>query len=102
VYVPSLPGAPRQVYQFLPGRFGLRSEELWLNAADGTRLHAWLCSAGGAAAPAPARGPTLLFFQENAGNMSHRLQNVKMFIDRFGCNVLIISYRGCAAAAPSA
>ena len=102
VYVPSLPGAPRAEYQYLPARFGLRSEELWLRAADGVRLHAWLCSPGGASAAAPSRGPTLLFFQENAGNISHRLQNVKYLVDRLACNVLILSYRGCAAAARGA
>ena len=95
--MPSLPGAPRDVYQFEPKRFGLRSEELWLRTSDGVKLHAWLCSPGGEAAAAPLRGPTVLFFQENAGNISHRLQNVKYMIDRLTCNVLIVSYRGCVA-----
>ena len=99
MYVPSLPGAPREVYQFAPSRFGLRSEELWLDTPDGFKLHAWLCSPGGASASAPLRGPTVLFFQENAGNISHRLQNVKYMIDKLTCNVLIVSYRGCAARA---
>jgi hypothetical protein len=105
VYVPSLPGAPREVYAADPSRVSLRFEELWLQAADGVRLHAWLCSAGGplaGGARAPGRGPTLLFFQENAGNMSHRLQNVKYMVDRLACNVLIISYRGRVAARGSA
>ena len=97
VYVPSLPGAPRELYQFAPARFGLRSEELWLQTPDGCKLHAWLCSPGGAAAATPLRGPTVLFFQENAGNISHRLQNVKYMIEKLTCNVLIVSYRGCVA-----
>lgn len=32
--------------------------------------------------------------QENAGNISHRLQNIKYFVDQLACNVFILSYRG--------
>jgi abhydrolase domain-containing protein 13 len=93
VYVPSLPGAPRQLYQFQPERFGLTYEELWLTTKDGVRLHAWLCASRHTGL---LRGPTVLFLQENAGNISHRLQNVKALVERLACNVLIVSYRGCA------
>jgi hypothetical protein len=93
VYVPSLPGAPRREYMAAPDRVGLRYEELWLVTEDGVRLHAWLCAAPGAG-PLP-RAPTLLFFQENAGNISHRLQNVRYMVQQLACNVLIVSYRGC-------
>ena len=94
LYVPSLPGAPRALYQFKPERFGLTYEELWLVAKDGVKLHAWLCASRHVGLQ---RGPTLLFFQENAGNISHRLHNVKAMVERLGCNVLIVSYRGCVA-----
>ena len=92
VYVPSLPGAPRQLYQFQPERFGLTYEELWLTTKDGVRLHAWLCASRHTGL---LWGPTGLFLQENAGNISHRLQNVKALVERLACNVLIVSYRGC-------
>ena len=95
VYVPSLPGAPRALYQFKPERFGLTYEELWLVAKDGVRLHAWLCASRHVGLQ---RGPTVLFFHENAGNISHRLHNVKAMVERLGCNVLIVSYRGCEPA----
>ena len=95
VYVPSLPGAPRALYQFKPERFGLTYEELWLVAKDGVRLHAWLCASRHVGLQ---RGPTVLFFHENAGNISHRLHNVKAMVERLGCNVLIVSYRGCVPA----
>ena len=126
IYVPSLPGAPRELYQFKPERFGLSCEEVWLRTEDGIRvrppaacchqaeassaaltrasalfvragqLHAWLCAARAAGLRRAA--PTLLFLQENAGNISHRLQNVKALIDQLGCNVLLLSYRGCVCA----
>jgi fermentation-respiration switch protein FrsA (DUF1100 family) len=93
VYVPSLPGAPRDVYPLLPDdpRLGLASEELWLRASDGVKLHAWLLSPK---ATGLLRGPTLLFFQENAGNIAHRLPNVKLLVNQLACNVLLLSYRG--------
>jgi len=88
-YVPNLPGAPREVYPLQPGQVGLRCEEVWLRAEDGVRLHAWLCGP-----PAATRGPTLLFLQENAGNISHRLGNAKDLVKHLGCNLLLLSYRG--------
>ncbi|BBH08236.1 alpha/beta-Hydrolases superfamily protein, partial [Prunus dulcis] len=43
------------------------------------------------------RGPTLLFFQENAGNIAHRLEMVRIMIQRLQCNVFMLSYRGYGA-----
>jgi hypothetical protein len=95
IYVPSLPGSPRDDYPVLPNdpRLNLASEELWLTASDGCKLHAWLL---GPAASGIKRGPTLIFFQENAGNIAHRLPHAKLLVDRLACNVLLVSYRGCA------
>eukprot|EP00899_Mesostigma_viride_P015475 jgi/Mesvir1/23929/Mv10704-RA.1 len=41
-----------------------------------------------------AAGPTLLFLQENAGNISHRLIPIQYLMDRLECNVFMLSYRG--------
>lgn len=37
---------------------------------------------------------TLVFFHANAGNLGHRLPIAHMFRERFGCNIVMLSYRG--------
>ncbi|CAN6563734.1 unnamed protein product [Malus baccata var. baccata] len=88
VYVPVLPGLTKS-YPITPARLRLTYEDVWLRSSDGVRLHAWfiklfpLC-----------RGPTLLFFQENAGNIAHRLEMVRIMLQQLQCNVFMLSYRG--------
>ena len=70
-------------------------EDVTLKAADGVRLHAWLIRSPRAPA---SRGPTVIFFQENAGNIAHRLPNVGELLRHVGPAgagaVLLLSYRG--------
>jgi fermentation-respiration switch protein FrsA (DUF1100 family) len=70
-----------------PREAGLPYEDVKLVAADGVTLHGWLIPAGD-----PPRG-TVLFFHGNAGNISHRLDSLRMF-HRLGYNTLIFDYRG--------
>jgi hypothetical protein len=44
VYVPVIPGQPRE-YPYTPDRLGLDYEDVWLRAADGTKLHGWFIRA---------------------------------------------------------
>ncbi|KAI9007718.1 alpha/beta-hydrolase [Hyaloraphidium curvatum] len=37
---------------------------------------------------------TLVFFHANAGNMGHRLPIARWFHARFGCNIVMLDYRG--------
>ncbi|CAN6226036.1 unnamed protein product, partial [Urochloa humidicola] len=60
VYVPVLPGLAR-AYPITPARLRLSYEDVWLRAADGVRLHSWFIRHS-----PTCRGPTILFFQENA------------------------------------
>lgn len=53
---------------------------------DGVQLHGWW-------APVENANRTILWFHGNAGNLSHRYQDVRMLHD-LGCQVLIIDYRG--------
>ena len=69
-----------------PADIGLAYEDVDLATADGLRLHGWFV-------PAPAARGTLLFFHGNAGNISHRLDSIRIF-HRLGLDVLIIDYRG--------
>ncbi|EPQ28095.1 uncharacterized protein PFL1_04422 [Pseudozyma flocculosa PF-1] len=41
-----------------------------------------------------ARRPTILFLHANAGNMGHRLPLAAVLYKRFGCNIVMLSYRG--------
>ncbi|KAA8534799.1 hypothetical protein F0562_029759 [Nyssa sinensis] len=91
VYVPVLPGLTKS-YPITPARLRLIYEDVWLRSPDGVRLHAWFIKLF-----PDCRGPTILFFQENAGNIAHRLEMVRIMLQRLQCNVFMLSYRGYGA-----
>ncbi|URD79330.1 Prolyl oligopeptidase family [Musa troglodytarum] len=88
VYVPVVPGLAR-AYPFTPARLRLDYEDVFLRTSDGVRLHSWFIKHS-----PPKPGPTILFFQENAGNIAHRLEFVRIMMQRLQCNVFMLSYRG--------
>ncbi|XP_010939928.1 alpha/beta hydrolase domain-containing protein WAV2 isoform X2 [Elaeis guineensis] len=88
VYLPAPPGYDRS-YPITPSNLRLDYEDVWLRSSDGVRLHAWFVKHD-----PPLRGPTVLFFQENAGNIAHRLEFVCIMMQRLHCNVFMLSYRG--------
>lgn len=69
-----------------PAAAGLEYEEVWFSAADGVKLHGWYF-------PGHPGRPVLLFCHGNAGNISHRIDNLWHF-HRLGLSVLIFDYRG--------
>ncbi|KAG5243494.1 protein bem [Salix suchowensis] len=99
VYVPVLPGLTKS-YQVTPSRLRLFYEDVWLRSSDGVRLHAWFIKVllKAEVITPIIFGPTVLFFQENAGNIAHRLEMVRIMIQRLQCNVFMLSYRGYAFA----
>jgi fermentation-respiration switch protein FrsA (DUF1100 family) len=68
-----------------PADFGLPYEDVYFNAADGVKLHGWWVPKPGA--------PVLVWFHGNAGNISHRLENLKLLHDLVGVQVFIFDYR---------
>jgi hypothetical protein len=80
------PDMPSRAIAATPDAIGLQHEALTLVAEDGVKLHAWFV-------PAPRARATLLFCHGNAGNISHRLDSIRLFHD-LGLNVLIFDYRG--------
>eukprot|EP00252_Welwitschia_mirabilis_P018989 TRINITY_DN4274_c0_g1_i2.p1 TRINITY_DN4274_c0_g1~~TRINITY_DN4274_c0_g1_i2.p1 ORF type:complete len:316 (+),score=42.05 TRINITY_DN4274_c0_g1_i2:362-1309(+) len=88
VYVPVVPGMTKK-YPITPARLRLIYEDVWLTSSDGVRLHSWFIRI-----LPDWRGPTILFFQENAGNIAHRLEYINIFLHRLKCNVFMLSYRG--------
>ncbi|XWS70062.1 hypothetical protein CRYUN_Cryun03dG0016900 [Craigia yunnanensis] len=91
VYVPVLPGLTKS-YPITPARLRLIYEDVWIRSSDGVGLHAWFIKLF-----PDCRGPTILFFQENAGNIAHRLEMVRIMLQRLQCNVFMLSYRGYGA-----
>ncbi len=69
-----------------PARIGLPFEDVTLETGDGIRLSAWFI-------PAQDSRAVLLFCHGNAGNISHRLDSIRIFHD-LGLDVLIFDYRG--------
>lgn len=68
-----------------PGDYGLEYEEVFFPAEDGVLLHGWWVPREGA--------PVLLWFHGNAGNISHRLENIKLLHDLAELQVFIFDYR---------
>ncbi|CAI9293163.1 unnamed protein product [Lactuca saligna] len=91
VYVPVLPGLTKS-YPITPDRLRLIFEDVWLTSSDGVRLHSWFIKFS-----PNSTGPTILFFQENAGNIAHRLEMVRIMLQNLHCNVFMLSYRGYGA-----
>lgn len=77
---------PSRILQAKPTDIGLRYEDVTLTTEDLVSLHAWFV---------PTEKPiaTLLFCHGNAGNVSHRLDSIRIFHE-LSLNVLIFDYRG--------
>jgi fermentation-respiration switch protein FrsA (DUF1100 family) len=70
-----------------PGSYGLPFERLRLTASDGTRLRAWWIPG------AKADSPVMLCFHGNGGNISSRVDKMKIFHDA-GAAQLWVEWRG--------
>lgn len=70
-----------------PALLDLPYEEVLFPAADGVLLHAWFI-------PGKSGKPLILFCHGNAGNISHRVENLYLFRRELGVAVLIFDYRG--------
>lgn len=82
LYLADVPG---RSLTMTPTDIGLDYEDVSIEATDGVTLHGWFVSGD-----SPR---VLLFFHGNAGNISHRLDSIRQFIN-LGFSVLIIDYRG--------
>ena len=70
-----------------PEGYGI--EELWLQASDGNKIHAWWI-------PPPAGKPkkAVLYCHGNGGNLSLRFEGVKRWLQLLDVGVLIFDYPG--------
>ncbi len=80
------PNVPSRTVGPGPDSIGLAYEAVEIITEDGIQLDAWYVPAR------EARG-TVLFFHGNAGNISHRLDSLRVF-NQLGLSTLIFDYRG--------
>jgi len=83
LYLPEVGGRDLEA---TPADIGLDYKDLELETADGVRIHGWFV-------PAERERAVVLFFHGNAGNISHRLDTLRMFRE-LGLSVLLLDYRG--------
>ena len=69
-----------------PSDYGLAYEDVAFVTSDDVRLHGWFV--------AGRSDVTWLWFHGNAGNVSHRLENLQLLHDRLGVSVFLFDYRG--------
>jgi fermentation-respiration switch protein FrsA (DUF1100 family) len=77
---------PQKNHDMIPDQMGLTYESVFFKAADGTKLHGWFF-------PLPGKSPVILFCHGNAGNISHRIHNIRELLKK-GFQVFIFDYRG--------
>ncbi|KAJ3300492.1 hypothetical protein HDV03_002141 [Kappamyces sp. JEL0829] len=88
IYPSAFPEGSRQNVP-KPNEFGMNDyQDVALKAADGVNLKAYFIK------KSPIARLTVIFYHANAGNMGHRLPIAKFLMDKLGCNVFMLSYRG--------
>jgi fermentation-respiration switch protein FrsA (DUF1100 family) len=77
---------PTRALAATPRYLGLEFDDVRFTTRDGVALHGWFV-------PAPDAALTLLFLHGNAGNISDRLDSLRIF-HRLGLSTFIFDYRG--------
>lgn len=77
---------PERSLMLTPAAFGLKFEEVELITSDGLRLQGWFV-------PGQDDHPILLFLHGNGGNISHRVEKLRI-LRATGASVLVVDYRG--------
>jgi uncharacterized protein len=89
---------PERAIEMTPQSEGLAYEDIRFPAKDGVELHGWLV-------PATDARFTLVWFHGNAGNIGHRVDNIKYLHRSLGRpllpNIFIFDYRGYGRSAGS-
>ena len=77
---------PDKTIDETPREWGMPYEDVYFTTEDGLRLNGWWI-------PGTGSPITLLWFHGNAGNISHRLENIRLRRDRLAVNNFIFDYR---------
>jgi fermentation-respiration switch protein FrsA (DUF1100 family) len=78
---------PASRIEITPRQVGLPFEDIFFFTSDGVRLNGWFV-------PYPDSRITMLWSHGNAGNISHRVENIKLLHEKVGVNIFIFDYRG--------
>ena len=84
---------PQSIWISTPEAANLRYQDVWLDAADGTGLHAWWLPAQG---EGPDSNTMLLYLHGNAENISSHSHSI-YWLPANGVSVLALDYRGFGA-----
>lgn len=77
---------PERAFIGTPADAGLAYQDVFFRTTDGVRLHAWWV-------PHPRAIATWLWFHGNAGNISHRLENLALLHQAVPVSVFLFDYR---------
>ncbi len=69
-----------------PAMVGLVYEDIYFQTADGLRLNGWFV-------PGADPDGVMIWFHGNAGNISHRVDNLRRFHEETGLSIFIFDYR---------
>lgn len=86
IFQPRMIYYPESEISMSPEDIGLSYEDVSFRASDGTELSGWFI-------PVEGSSGTVLFCHGNAGNISHRLDSIRVF-KRLGLDIFIFDYRG--------
>ncbi len=78
---------PSPIIEQTPADLGLPFDDVFFTTSDGLRLNGWFV-------PYDRTDVTLLWFHGNAGNISDRLENIRLIHDKVAINTFIFDYRG--------
>jgi fermentation-respiration switch protein FrsA (DUF1100 family) len=78
---------PSATIEHTPRQVGLEFEDVFFATRDDVRLNGWFI-------PHREARSTLVWFHGNAGNISHRVENIKLLHDKVKINIFIFDYRG--------
>jgi fermentation-respiration switch protein FrsA (DUF1100 family) len=79
---------PFRTIDLTPAAYKVPFEDVRFTAADGTKLHGWYVP------PVEPGGPVILWAHGNAGNISHRTENIALIRTQLGVGVFLFDYRG--------
>lgn len=77
---------PERELEGNPGDAGLVFEDVLFSTSDGVTLHGWFVPGGG--------NITFLWLHGNAGNISHRVDHIKLIHQQLEVSIFIFDYRG--------
>jgi len=77
-----------------PEEFNMDYQSIYLQTPDGEFIHAYWIYQSDNVNSTITTTTTVLYLHGAGGNISHRLEVLRLFYENLHCNILIIDYRG--------